>query len=70
MCDICTKWGNGDMSSQEAFQAIGQAMSPKTQKHLEDLSEKILAKEVPMPDTNEEADAAFWNSTHREDSDG
>lgn len=67
MCLICVEWEKGKMTSKEAFRAIGESMNPKTQKHLEDLSEKILAKEVPMPDTNEEADKDFWNSTHRED---
>lgn len=67
MCVICEKWKKGKITSQEAFQAIGESMNSKTQKHLEDLSEKILAKEVPMPDTNKEADRDFWNSTHRED---
>jgi len=69
MCDICKKWEDG-MSSQEAFKAISEAMNLKTQKHLMDLSEKILSKEFALPEVNEEADKAFWNSTHREDSDG
>lgn len=67
MCVICVEWEKQKLTSKEAFKAIGEMMNPKTQEHLEELSEKILAKEVPMPDTDADADEAFWNATHRED---
>lgn len=69
MCVICEKWEKGGLSSQDAFKAIGEAMTPKTQKHLEDLSEKILSREVPLPSVNQKVDEDFWRSTHRDDSD-
>lgn len=67
MCIICIEWEKGKMTSKEAFKAIGETMNPKTQKHLEDLSEKILSKEVPLTETNADAEEAFWNATHQED---
>lgn len=67
MCIICVEWEKQKLTSKEAFRAIGEMMTTQTQKHLEELSEKILQKEVPMADTNAEADEAFWNSTHQED---
>lgn len=67
MCIICAEWEKGKMTSKEAFRAIGETMSTSTQKHLEELSEKILSKEVPLTETNAEAEEAFWNATHRED---
>lgn len=67
MCIICTEWEKQKITSKEAFRAIGEMMTPKTQKHLEELSEKILQKEVPEPETNKDAEEAFWNATHQED---
>lgn len=67
MCIICIEWEKGKMTSKEAFRAIGETMSPKTQKHLEELSEKIIQKEVPETETNKDIDEAFWNATHQED---
>lgn len=67
MCIICLEWEKEKLTSKEAFRAIGEMMTPDTQKHLEELSEKILSKEVPMPETNADADEAFWNATHKED---
>lgn len=67
MCIICLEWEKQKLTSKEAFRAIGEMMTPQTQKHLEELSEKILQKEVPLTETNTEAEEAFWNATHQED---
>lgn len=67
MCIICLEWEKQKITSKEAFRAIGEMMNPKNQKHLEELSEKILTKEVPMEDTDPVADGEFWNATHDED---
>lgn len=67
MCIICLEWEKQKLTSKEAFKAIGEMMTPQTQKHLEELSEKILQKEVPLTETNADAEEAFWNATHQED---
>lgn len=67
MCIICMEWEKGKMTSREAFRAIGETMSSKTRKHLEELSEKILSKEVPAAESNAETDEDWWNATHSED---
>lgn len=67
MCMLCIEWEKQRITSKEAFKAIGEMMTPQTQKHLEELSEKILQKEVPMVDTDKDVEEAFWNSTHDED---
>jgi len=69
MCIICTEWQKGKLTAKEAFGAIGETLraDPKQAEHLTELSEKIMDKEVPMSERNEQADADFWNSTHKED---
>jgi hypothetical protein len=67
MCIICIEWKKQKLTSREAFKAISEMMNPQTQKHLEELSEKILQKEVPEVETNTEVEEAFWNETHQED---
>lgn len=71
MCIICTEWQKQKLTSKEAFRAIGEILHTSKDKsqveHLRELSEKILEKEVPSAETNEEADQAWWNATHQED---
>lgn len=67
MCIICIEWEKQRLTSKEAFRAIGEMMTPQTQKHLEELSEKILQKEVPLAEVNDQADQDWWNNTHEED---
>lgn len=67
MCIICIEWEKQKLTSKEAFRAIGEIMNSQNQKHLEDLSEKILQKEVPLTETDEEAEKEFWTSTHGDD---
>lgn len=68
MCILCAQWELEKITSKEAFRAMGEMMTPENQQHLEELSEKILSREIPETDTNKEAEEAFWNSTHGEDS--
>lgn len=67
MCIICLEWEKQKLTSKEAFRAIGEMMTPENQKHLEELSEKILQKEVPTTESDSQADADWWNHTHSDD---
>lgn len=67
MCIICIELAKGSMTHKEAFKAMGEMMTPDNQKHLEEVADNILNQEVPMAETNAEADEAFWNATHQED---
>lgn len=67
MCIICQEWEKQKLTSKEAFRAIGEMMTPQTQKHLEELSEKILQKEVPTTESDSQADADWWRHTHADD---
>lgn len=71
MCQICEDWESGQLSSKGAFKAIGDAMkTAKTKKqmdHFHAVCDKILSKECPEPEVNEEEDERFWNSTHPKD---
>lgn len=59
------------MTSKEAFRAIGEVINTTKDesqiKHLTDLAGRIIEKEIPTTETNDEADQAWWNSTHTED---
>jgi hypothetical protein len=67
MCIICQEWEKQKLTSKEVFRAIGEMMTPENQTHLEQLSEKILQKEVPETESNQQADEDWWNATHSED---
>lgn len=75
MCFVCDKYNKGEIDGKTALAKIQDAIkveqnpdhTGKLFKHMLEISEMILAKEVPMPEVNEEADEAFWNATHRED---
>lgn len=75
MCIACDEYKQGKIDGKAALKKVTDAikveMNPdqtgKLTKHLFEMSEMILAKEVPMPETDADADEAFWNATHRED---
>lgn len=75
MCIACDQYRQGTIDGKSALKkvidAIKVEMDPdqtgKLGKHLFEMYEMILAKEVPMPETNADADEAFWIATHKED---
>lgn len=71
MCNICIDWEKQRMTSKEAFRAIGEVLHTSNDKsqvqHAKELAERIIQKEVPTTETNEEADGDWWNATHSED---
>lgn len=75
MCTICDQYKQGKIDGKAALAKIGDAIkveqnpnqTGKLTKHMFEMSEMILAKEVPETETNKEAEEAFWNATHRED---
>ena len=67
MCKICDKWDSGEIGAEGAMDLIKNQFLNASQKqsdHLMDLSSRILDAEVPLADTNEEADKAWWESHH------
>lgn len=75
MCVACEEYKQGKIDGKAALKKVSDAikveMDPnhtgKLTKHLFEMSEMILAKEVPLTETNSEAEEAFWNATHQED---
>lgn len=67
MCVICIQLAKGKITHKEAFRAMGEIINPENQKHLEEVADNILNQEVPMKDTDPEADKEFWNLTHEEE---
>jgi hypothetical protein len=57
------------MTSQEAFRAIGEVMHGnldfKEQRHLEELSDRIMDKEVPFEEADLEIDKR-WEEENRD----
>jgi len=57
MCQVCTDWLKGKMTSKEALRALGELINSSNDKdHYFEVSQKILDKEVPFGETNSELD--------------
>jgi hypothetical protein len=58
MCLICLDWQKGNMTSKEAFSAINEIVSTEKDetklKHIFELSNKILEKEAPYSEWDED----------------
>ena len=67
MCIICKEWQAGKLTSQEAFRAIGEFISSaedmEEKKHLFELSDKILDKDLPS-NVDSGLDDSWWKETH------
>lgn len=75
MCTICDSYKHGKIDGKEALKKISDAikveMDPnhigKLTKHMFEMSEMILSKEVPETKVDKEAEEAFWKATHPEE---
>lgn len=71
MCRICVEWELERMTAKEAFRAIGEEMLGKLdfkeQRHLEELSDRIMDKEVPFEETNPELDQKWQDENETKD---
>lgn len=75
MCVICDQYKLGKIDGKVAMKQMGDQIAAeknpnkagKLTSHAFELSEIILAKEVPETQTNREVEEAFWNATHQED---
>ena len=67
MCIVCKDWEAGKLTSKEALRALGELIAsakPKEKEHFFKVSEKILDKEVPVSETDEELDQSWHEETH------
>ena len=67
MCIICKEWESGKLTSEEALKNVGELMegaNEKESEHYEQVVEKILDKEVPLSETDEELDKSWHEETH------
>lgn len=67
MCIVCRDWEAGKLTSKEALQNLGeliQAAKEDEKEHYFEVSEKILDKEVPLSETDEELDQTWHEETH------
>ncbi len=58
MCILCVEWEKNKMTSQEVYKAIGEMINTSKDKaqaaHLQELSDKIMEKELPLTEADEE----------------
>jgi hypothetical protein len=68
MCIVCLEWEKGKLTSREALRNLGEmiAADSKDTEHYLKVSEKILDKEVPMGDTDDELDQKWHEENHDE----
>jgi hypothetical protein len=67
MCKICVEWEKGKMTSKEALRAAGEIIGSTNEAaatHAASVVEKILRKEVPEPESDEEIDEE-WERKNR-----
>lgn len=59
MCYICEMWEEGAVTSEEALHVAGEFMKMEDIHHLQELTDKILEKEVPLTKRDEEFEASW-----------
>jgi hypothetical protein len=68
MCLICIDWEAGKLSAKEAFKNIGESLATaateEERKHLFELSDRLLDKEVPTSEADSEMDSAWHKETY------
>lgn len=69
MCVVCKDWEKGKITSEEALRNLGELMISvdeysEENVHYLDVSEKILSKEVPFEETDEELDKNWHEETY------
>lgn len=75
MCIACKQYSEGKIDGKTALKKLQDAIKVEMNpdhigdltKHMFELSEIILAKEVPQSETDEQTEKDWWNHTHSED---
>lgn len=67
---MCKDWKAGRLTSEEALKNLGEMIigtkDSRKSKHYFEVSEKILDKEVPTSDTDEELDKNWHDENHED----
>lgn len=73
MCIVCKDWQSGKLTSREAMRNLGELIGMKGEadldpkiRHYYEAVEKIIDKEVPMPENDEELNHN-WQEETQED---
>lgn len=74
MCKVCDQYKEGKIDGKEALKRMSSAIVTELNmehkgniaKHLLELSEIILNKEVPQGEFNEDLERDWWNHTHED----
>lgn len=71
MCIICKDWAAGKITSKEAIKNLGEMIGMKGEadldpkiRHYYDAINKVIDKEVPFEETDEELDKSWHEETH------
>lgn len=73
MCIVCKDWQAGQLTSKEALRNLGELIGMKGEadldpkiRHYYKAVEKILDKEVPVSDSDEELNKIWHDQTHED----
>ena len=72
MCFLCDEYQSGEIDGQEALETINEAITVELEvehkanlmKHMLEMSDMILAKEVPMTEKDEALDKQWSKETY------
>lgn len=67
MCIVCKDWEAGKLTNKEALQNIGELFNTDGDlgnEHFAEVIERIMDKEVPFPDSDEELDKSWHDEIH------
>ncbi|MCX9024646.1 MAG: hypothetical protein OIN85_00955 [Candidatus Methanoperedens sp.] len=67
MCVVCKEWEAGKLTNKEAIFALGELMSApptKNMAHYSKVLDRIMEKELPTSEKDEEMDRLWNEETH------
>lgn len=65
MCIVCVEWQAGKLTNKEALRNLGEMISTQQDNsHYYGVVDKIMEKELPSSDLDNEMDAAWHRETH------
>lgn len=68
MCIVCKDWELGKLTNKEAFRNLGEMIASAEEEgeknHLIETYEKILDKELPVTDNDEELNKSWHDENH------
>lgn len=69
MCIVCVDWQAGKLTNKEALRNLGEMINTtdldkEKVAHYFATVDKIMEKELPQSETDDELDGKWWQNTH------